>query len=116
MKPDVSASPPPAPHSQTNPVFAYRAGFRNVAHRVQSFSMLLGLVLLIGGGTGALFAAVSPRLQVVLLSVCGAGAALLAGGIAWGFIWRIHLRNCFRREYGLPAASSSEPGRPGLQE
>ena len=83
-----------------NPVFTYRAGFRMVGRVVQRWAFLLGLASLLVGGTTWLVAADGSHAQNAGFWLYLIGLGLLFAGVLWGFWWRGHLREDFRRQFG----------------
>ena len=93
-----------------NPVFAYRAGFRNKAKMLQAFlwktgALGIGIGLLCGvsyvvdtswlaGNRGSL-------LKNIMTYAFFAGCLFCVLGLIWGYWWHEHMRSSFQSAYGL---------------
>jgi len=95
--------PAPAPGETGNPVFDLRAGFRRAAGFAQRALILPGLLLALLGGLTWLCARGGCDGPRVAAWGFLAGAALLLGGVAWGFLWRGWLRREFQKTHGPKA-------------
>ena len=92
---------PPPLTATGNPVFDYKAGFRQTAQSAQRILFLSGILLIIAGIAGRFVVPANPEMKLALRYAPLLGVALVGLCGIWGFWWRSKLRADFQREFSI---------------